>query len=185
MLIFIDCEGEPIQEFTALYVDSDSHNIVDVFHRHVSHPSTYGYDSDRWARRHVHGLNRAYLAIHGLHDETMLLCEFNAWLHFHPYEKILANAPWKESTFLHRPVQDVCLPQWTDRAVLLSHRLSLSLKHSAVPINGITCSDAHSSFVGWCPRRPNVLSPKDVVKRNFGFHCSLYDCMEIYFYYLI
>ena len=77
MLIFVDCEGAPIQEFTALYVDSDSHEIVDVFHRHVSFPSTHGYDTDRWARRHVYGLNRTYLAANGLRDETILLCEFN------------------------------------------------------------------------------------------------------------
>lgn len=184
MLMFIDSEGDPIQEFTALYVDSDSHNIVDVFHRYVAHPSRYGFDSDRWARRHIHGLNRAYLATHGLHDEKALLCEFNAWLDSHPCELLLANAPRKESTFLHRPVHDVCLPCWKDRAVLLSHQLSIFLKRGAVPINGITCSVAHSSFIDWFPRRPYTLSPKDVVKRNFGFHCSLYDCIEIYFYYL-
>ena len=184
MLIFIDCEGEPIQEFTALYVDSESHDIIDVFHRYVVFPPTHGYDSDRWARRHVHGLNRIYLAVHGLQNETVLLREFNKWLLSHPYEQILANAPRKESTFLNLPVHDVCLPPWKERAVLLSHRLSLSLKRDAIPINGIQCSSAHSCFVDWRPRDPRILSPKDVIKHDFGFHCSLYDCMEIYLYYL-
>ena len=147
MLIFVDCEGAPIQEFTALYVDGDSHEIVDVFHRHVSFPSTHGYDTDRWARLHVHGLNRTYLAANGLRDETILLCEFNEWLHSHPYDRILANAPQKESAFLNLPVLDVCLPPWKQRAHLLSHRLSLSLKRRSIPINGIMCSSAHLSFL--------------------------------------
>ena len=184
MYIFIDCEGEPIQEFTALYVDSVSHDILDVFHRHVKFTKTYGYDSDRWARRHVHGLNREYLALHGVQDEHVLLREFKDWLQWHPYEQILANAPRKESMFLNLPIHDVCLPPWKDRAVLLSHRLAVSLKRDAMPINGIQCSVAHSCFIDWCPRRPYSLSPKDVIKRDFGFHCSLYDCMELYFYHL-
>ena len=184
MLIFVDCEGEPIQEFTALYVDSDSHTIIDVFHRYVAYPSVCGYDSDRWARRHVHGLNRLHLSVHGLHNPTELLSDFNEWLHSHPYEHILANAPQKESAFLNLPILDVCLPPWKQRAQLLSHRLSLSLKRHSIPINGIRCSSAHSSFVDWRPRHLYSLSPTDVIKRDFGFHCSLYDCMELYFYYL-
>ena len=86
---------------------------------------TYGYDSDRWARRHVHGLNREYLALHGVKDDHVLLREFKDWLQSHPYEQIVANAPRKESMFLNLPIQDVCLPPWKDRAVLLSHRLAV------------------------------------------------------------
>ena len=184
MLIFVDCEGAPIQEFTALYVDGDSHDIVDIFHRYVSFPFSRGYDADHWARQHVHGLNRTYLAANGLRDETLLLREFNEWLCSHPYEQMLANAPQKESDFLQLPVFDVCLPPWKERAQLLSHRLSLSLKRHSMPINGIMCASAHSSFVAWRPRRPYSLSPTDVIKRDYGFHCSLYDCIELYFYHL-
>ena len=182
MLIFVDCEGQPIQEFTALYVDSDSHDIVDVFHQYVRSTDDR-YDPDWWARRHVHGLNRDYLALHGLRDEQTLLCAFRRWLTTHPYDELLAHAPHKERQFLQLPVRDVSLPPWKERAHLLSHRIALSLKRGAIPINCVTCS-AHTSFVDWRPRRPYTLSAKDVIKRDFAFHCSLYDCIEMYLFYL-
>lgn len=183
MLLFVDSEGDPIQEFTALYVDKQSHEIVDVFHHHVAFPSQ-GYDTDRWPRRHIHGLDREYLTKHGLRDEDVLRDKFNEWLRSHPYDEILANGPSKESAFLHLPISDVCLPPWQDRGVLLSHQLALSLKRRAAPINGVKCSSAHSRFLNWRPRRPCAPSPADVVKSDFGWHCSLYDCMELFYYYL-
>ena len=184
-MIFVDCEGEPIQEFTALYVDSALHTIVDVFHRHVAFPSSSpAYDSDQWGRRHIHGLNRDYLATHGLKDETNLMSDFYEWLRLHPYDTIFANAPHKESTFLNLPIVDVCLPSWKERVQLLSHYLTLKMKRRAIPINGIKCDSAHSSYKNWSPRRPYNLSPTDVIKLDFGFHCSLYDCFEIFWYYL-
>ena len=181
MLLFVDSEGEPIQEFTALYVNKQSREILDVFHRHVAFPSC-GYDTDHWPRRHIHGLQRAYLAKHGLRDEGALRHDFSEWLRSHPYDEILANDPSKESVFLNLPISDVCLPPWQDRGVLSSHQRALSLKRRAIPINGITCSSAHSHFLNWLPRRPHAPSPTDVIKRDFGHHCSLYDCMELYFF---
>lgn len=182
MLLFVDSEGDPIQEFTALYVNKQSSEIVDVFHRHVTFPSR-GYDTDYWSRRHIHGLDRAYLAKHGLRDEGALLNDFSEWLRFHPYEEMLANAPSKEQIFLKLPISDLHLPPWKDRGVSASHKSALSLKRHAIPINGISCSSAHSFFLNWRPRRPHAPSPTDVIKHDFGHHCSLYDCMELYFFY--
>ena len=182
MLLFVDSEGDPIQEFTALYVNEQSREIVDVFHRHVAFPC-HRYDTDRWPRRHIHGLDRAYLAKHGLRDEGALRTEFVEWLRSHPYEDILANGPTKENAFLNLQITDLRLPPWKERGLLDCHKSALSFKKRAIPINGITCSASHSSFVNWLPRRPHAPSPADVIKRDFGHHCSLYDCMELYFFY--
>ena len=183
-MIFIDSEGSPIQEFSALYVDPTSQEIKDVYHRYIAFPSDDGGgDSDWWARRHVHGLNRAYLTLNGLADEQALLCDFNKWLQSHPYDKLLAHAPDKERAALHLPVQDVCLPSWQERGHLLSHRIALSMKRKCISICGVSCSlDAHSSYVEWRPRRRFTLAPSDVHKRHFGHHCSLFDCIECYLF---
>lgn len=182
MLLFIDCEGEPIQEFSALYVDSATYSIVDVFHHHIRFPRQHGFDTDWWARRHIHGLNRDYLARYGLRDERALLSTFQSWLTTHPYSIIFANAPYKESTFLQLSVSDVCLPPWKERADLRCHTVALSAKKCATPILGVTC-DAHSSFRAFLPRRPYAPSSTELLKCEYAFHCSLYDSLECYLFY--
>ena len=198
-MIFIDSEGEPPQELSALFVDAKTHAIVDVFHRHVSPPSSSsspddggGGDSDWWARRYVHGLNRDYLRLVGLCDVPTLLTEFEQWLQAHPHDRLLAHAPHKEGALLQRVVQDVCLPPWKARVNLYSHCHALAMKRNAVTINGVSCSSTvHSSYIGWRPRcrrrrgyAAAIPSPTDVAKRDFGYHCSLYDCIECYLFFL-
>ena len=180
-IIYVDSEGEPIQEFSALYVDHETFEILDVFHRYVRYPLK-DVDYDIWARKHVHGLNLKFLNANGLKNESDLLFAFQQWLKAHPFEYIFAHAPFKERQFLNLPIQDVCLPPWLERTDCLSHELALSMKRNAVPICNVTC-DAHKSFVNWCPKRPYVLTPTDVIKKNFGHHCSLYDCVELYFHH--
>ena len=179
-IVIIDCEGEPIQEFSALYVNVDDEEIVSVFHEYVQ-CNVDAYDMDFWARKHIHGLNRNFLSTNGLPNQETLLSTFQHWLKSHPFERIFANGPCKEQNFLSMKIEDVKLPQWKDRALLMSHKLALSLKKNIVPICDVTCC-AHTSFVGWSPKRPHCLTPTDIVKRNFSHHCSLYDCVEIFFY---
>ena len=38
-MLFIDSEGEPVQEFSAIYVHNETYEILDVFHRYVVYPS--------------------------------------------------------------------------------------------------------------------------------------------------
>lgn len=181
MTLYIDCEGEPIQEFSALYVDSDTDEIRDVFHAHVAYPFP-DYDYDNWSRRHVHGLNLDFLSKHGFENQDDLLSAFRDWLSTHSYKNIYANAPQKEKQFLSLHIDDVKLPPWKQRGSCLSHRLTLVLKRKSVPICNVSCN-AHSSYVKWKAKRPFSLTPSDVAKQDFGFHCSLYDCLEIYFYH--
>lgn len=181
MYIFVDSEGDPLQEFSALYVNECTFEIVDVFHHYVKYPFIEDYDA--WSRRHVHGLDINFLEQYGYDCEHDLLSAFNDWLKHHPHDSMFANAPKREEELLGFPVSDVSLPPWKDRVSCLSHRLALSLKQNAISICDVTC-DAHGSFLKWRSNHPFQMTPTDFAKQEFGFHCSLYDCVEIYFYLL-
>jgi len=176
-MIFIDCEGDPIQEFSAIYVNNDE--IIDVFHRYVHYPSFKDYDGDRFARFHVHGLNIDFLSQHGLENTDILRSEFFSWLNSCSYSRLFAHAPMKEMNFLNLPIEDVCLRLWKDRHTLSSHRKAIFMKKNCIPICNIVCK-AHTSFRSWrCKKRMNFT---DMAKRDFGHHCSLYDCVECFLF---
>ena len=181
MYIYVDCEGDPVQEFSALYVNHDTCEILDVFHCHVKYP--YNHDYDWKARRCVHGLNLDFLKDHGVSDVEELKVSFFKWLESHPYQAMYAHAPTKEIDLLNLPIRNVSLKQWKDRTSLMSHRLAISLKKNLVPICKITCT-AHSSFQCWEPKRRFAWTVTDCAKMNFSHHCSLYDCIECYFFHL-
>lgn len=180
-MIFIDSEGEPIQEFSAIYVHEETHEIIDVFHRYVQYPSL-SCDKDKFARLHVHGLNMSYLSLHGLKNEDELLCEFRTWLNNHPFTVIYANGSSKEEKFLNMPVVDVHLKSWKERCLLSSHQRACSMKMNATPICDVVCN-AHTSFRGWKPKRAYSMSPTDAAKILFYHHCSLYDSVECFLFY--
>lgn len=180
MLIFIDSEGEPVQEFTALYVDEQSGKIVDVFHQHVRYPLPR--DKDYFARRHIHGLCRNYLQHHGLRDESDLRLSFKAWLKTHPFSKLVANAPQREISLLSMQICDIHLKPWKERINCDSHKVALFMKNNQIPICNTICY-AHKCFIGWRPKKCNALSESDTAKSHFGFHCSLYDTFECSLFY--
>ena len=103
MILFIDCEGTPMQEFSALYVNEENGECISCAY--------YDYDCHAWARRHIHGLNLHYLAKNALKDEDELLCT-SLNLQAHLYRRIFANAPLKGKDFLNVSVRDVQLPLW-------------------------------------------------------------------------
>lgn len=182
-MIFIDCEGDPIQEFSAIYVNEKTHDICDVFHYYVKYPSSMTFDGDKFARFHIHGLNLDYLSSHGLESEDELRVLFIKWLKKWPSSScIYAHAPFKEKTFLNISVQDVSLPSWKERCDLQSHQTALFMKVNHVPILNVVCK-AHTSFKGWKAKRPYCMNATDVAKCNFLFHCSLYDCIECFLFY--
>ena len=178
MIIFIDCEGNPVQEFSAICMDSKSMEIVDVFHHFITYP--FVNDHDWWARRHVHGLSLEFLSANGLKDENALKTKFFEWLSSHPYTTIYGHAPHKEKVLLNLDVSDLSLLPWRLRRDNLSHRLALSLKKNARPILSVHCAEAHSSFICWQPTHRRDFSETDFAKMEFGHHCSFYDCAELY-----
>ena len=173
MLIFVDTEGEPVQEFSAIYV-SESGDIVDVFHHHVKYPFVYDYDF--FSRRYIHGLKRDFLSRKGLSCENSLIKLFHKWLDSHPFKAIYAHAPAKESKLLSLFIDDVFLKPWKDRIHCQSHQLALSMKLNSVPLCDVTCH-AHET-VYW--KAKDICNPtvSDLAKMDFFHHCSLYDCVE-------
>lgn len=179
MLIFIDSEGDPLQEFSAIYVNELSGEVVDVFHHHIIYP--FAEDRDIFSRQHVHGLDRDFLSLHGLCDEHELLYRFKEWLKLRPFDAIYAHAPAKEIKLLSLPVRDVCLKAWKERCHCKSHQLALSMKLSHTPVCGVTCY-AHKN-VCWKPKLRRACNATDWAKMQFFYHCSLYDCVECFLFY--
>ena len=175
MLVFVDCEGEPVQEFSAIYA-SESGVILDVFHQHVKYPFVCDYDF--FSRRYIHGLKRDFLSRNGLCSENSLVRLFHKWLEIHPFKAIYAHAPAKECKLLSLPINDVFLKPWKDRIHCQSHQIALSLKLNSVPICDATCA-AHKTV---CWKAKNICKPTvtDLAKMDFFHHCSLYDCVECY-----
>lgn len=176
MPIFIDCEGEPVQEFSAIYVNECGDQILDVFHQHVKYP--FACDYDFFSRRHIHGLKLVFLERYGLCNETSLLTLFHKWLENHPNEAIYGHSPGKEEKLLSLPIFDVSLKPWKDRINCHSHQLALSMKLNSVPVCNVSCA-AHKR-VRWKVKNVLVTSATDVAKFDFFHHCSLYDCVECY-----
>ena len=175
MLIVVDSEGEPIQEWSAFVIDEEKRVICNVFHAHVAYP--YREDGDWFARKHIHGLCLRYLSQYGLSDENELLYRFSHWLQPYTSLGIYANAPTKESHFLSRPVTDVSMLPWGERQNTASHKTAVRMKLYHVPICNVSCL-AHNAVTYHCKRV--FLNDGDRAKMAFGHHCSLYDCVEIF-----
>ena len=190
MLIIVDSEGDPVQEFSVLYVNEVTHVIEDVFHYYVRYPFT-DCDYDYFARHHIHGLDRDILFQHGLCNEEEVRRRFHTWLKSHPFDAIYGHAPRKEEDFLCLSIHDICLKPWKERIACKSHDIAVHMKSMHVAVCGITCF-AHSAFQGWKAKKCNSsssskrhLNASDRAKRDFGHHCSLYDCVEIFLSFIL
>ena len=72
LIIFIDCEGEPIQELSALCASADTLEILSVFHQHAKYPTQEEEDEDWFSRDHIHGLNLDFLQRYGVSSTRQL-----------------------------------------------------------------------------------------------------------------
>lgn len=182
MQVYLDSEGTPVQEFSAIYVNPSDLLIKDVFHRFVRFPFE-AYDPDMWARFNVHGLNIDYLREHGVTDEKTLVEEFKDWLSWHPHVTLYAHAPAKEEKLLGLPIEDVKLLPWIERDTHVSHKVACNLKQVNFPVCNVRCREAHSSFVRWSSSEKYCNKQSELIKRTFGHHCSLYDSVECFLYH--
>ena len=170
----MDCEGSPVQEIAAIEVNRTTNAIVDVFLRHA-----YTERPDTFARNHIHGLNITFLKRYGLSSEDELIETFKMWLYSKPYVGVFANDSRKESELLDMKVSNYQLAPWAERKDRASHQMALSFKEHSIPIINRRCShEAHSSFIE-APSSPNYSSA--MAKARHGYHCALYDCVELYF----
>lgn len=170
-------EGTPVQELSAIHMNAFTMQIVDVYHAHAK-----SYQSDWWSRLHVHGLNRNFLNHHGFPDEESLMQDFKEWLAPKDVMTMYANDPSKENEVLNLNIKDIRIPPWADRIYQPYHQMALTYKNDFIPIlDKRCCNEAHSMFKRYPMKR---LSETEIAKRDYGFHCSLYDAYELYLCYV-
>ena len=176
-IIFIDMEGSPVQELSAIHMNAWTKQIVDVYHAHA-----FSHQSDLWARTHIHGLALSFLNNHGFRDEEALIQNFKRWLVQKDIVSLYANGPGKESEVLNIPISDIGLPPWADRIYQPYHQMALSFKREFIPIlDKRCCFEAHAAFTHYNMKR---LNETEIAKSSHGFHCSLYDAYELYLSYI-
>ena len=158
-------------------MDYDTREIIDVFHGYA-----YCRESDTFARRHIHGLNTDFLSRKGYENTESLRQAFKHWTNDKNCILFYGNNPAKEINELKLSVADIGLDQWTFRIDKPYHRVALHFKKHNIPIlSKRCCTEAHSSFINTYVRPCNKT---DLAKERSGYHCSLYDCYEMYLCYV-
>ena len=177
-IIFVDIEGEPGQESSAIAMNANTREITAVYHAYA-----YTDEPDDWSRCHVHGLSQTFLKENGFSNEAALVSDFKRWFRNKDVLVALANNPQKEIRILKLPVKDIGLPQWTDRYQLTSYQTALAFKRKRVPVFNTMCnSEAHNKF-RYFPSYRNTET--ELIKKDFGHHCSLYDVFSLYLHYVL
>jgi len=176
-IIFIDSEGEPTQELSALEMDLKSGEIVDVFHSYA-----YTNKNDWFARKHIHGLDPLFLKQNGYENSAELFTAFQCWMKRKCHiVAMYGNAPNKEKKELNLDITDIGLDNWATRHTKLYHQIAVSYKKKSLAIHTQRCTaKAHSRFQSAIVRHNNV---GDAVREQHGYHCSLYDCYELYLFF--
>lgn len=176
-MIFVDSEGTPMQELSALEMDFNTREIVDAFHAHA-----YSPEPDAYARNHIHGLSFDFLRKHGYPKPYQMIDAFKTWLRGKNYLLIYGNNPTKEVKDLKLNISDIDLDKWAVRTHRPYHKISFLFKKFNIPISSKRCYDeAHSAYKNVIVRPHNM---SDIAKRAHGHHCSLYDCYEMYLCYI-
>ena len=171
-------EGYSVQELSAIQMNAGSRQIVDVYHAHAKSQTV-----DTWPRRHIHGLNNHFLHRYGYPNEDCLLQNFRSWLCGKNVLVILTNNPRKEGLTPTLNIKDISLPPWSERVSHPSHQVARRFKNEFIPIlDKRCCAEAHSAFEGYPLFNMNET---EIVKRNYGFHCSLYSAYEMYLCYIM
>ena len=126
---------------------------------------------------------------YGLPSQRELCEEFCRWIDSLPSDFnyiFLANDPRKECNLIPMlSIQDVGLPPWKDRVKLSSHQQTIKAKRYCVNICDKYCGAAmHSSYIPFhrpvCS--PSLLTSTQRAKLAYGYHCSLYDAFECYYF---
>ena len=74
-VIFVDTEGNPVQELAAICIN-DTSDIIDTYLQYCR----CSFSDDLYARKHVHGLNPVFLERKGFHCTSDLLHDFMFWI---------------------------------------------------------------------------------------------------------
>lgn len=95
MYSFVDSEGEPCQELSAVAMSIANRHMMDIYYAHA-----YSDEPNDWSHRCVHGLNSSYLKTHGFLNEESIVKDFKKWLLGHNMLGMFANEPKKEYKLL-------------------------------------------------------------------------------------
>lgn len=176
-IIFLDTEGTPTQELSALEMDYETREIVDVFHGHA-----YTSEADSFARSHIHGLNPVFLKKVGYESPSHLIEAFHHWLRNKRFVLLYGNNPGREVRELQLFITDIGLDPWSMRAYKAYHEVAYYFKKHNIPICSQRCSkEAHSAYLNAYVRPFNL---GDAAKERHGHHCALYDCYELYLFFI-
>lgn len=177
LIIFIDSEGSPILELSAIAMNFHTREIVDVFHEYASEKQ-----ENNFARLHVHGLDQNYVKEKGYGSSKELIHTFLSWLKGKIVLTMFGNNPAFECKELDLNILDIDLDKWIDRIDKPYHIIANAFKNKFIPILGRRCSpEAHSSFRGVITK---TNKKSDIARQKHGVHCSLYDCYEMYLCYI-
>ena len=89
-IIFIDIDGSPVQELSAIHMNAHTKQIVDVYRAHA-----FSHQNDLWARLHIHELELNFLKTHRFRDEETLIQDFRRWLVHRDIVRLHGNDPSK------------------------------------------------------------------------------------------
>ena len=158
-------------------MNAETREIVDVFHAHA-----YTTELDFFARRHIHGLDRSFLKKSGYENADKLIDAFHEWLSGKHYIMMFANDPGREIRDLRLYITDIGLDNWQVRSQRGYHEIAYYYKKHNIPICQKRCSkEAHSSYHSTYVRKFNA---SDAARKRHGYHCALYDCYELYLFYI-
>ena len=148
----------------------------------------YIFHYNQWEREDPTATQKEWMyKEHGFPNEETLVKDFRKWLRGRNILCMYANNPTKEISLLNYPtIYDIHFPKWQHRISLVSHQTALHFKRLSIPITCLnsykSCSkEAHSEFK-FVPTPRH--SPTELAKKDFGYHCALYDCYALYLYYL-
>ena len=176
-IIFLDSEGTPTQELSALEMDYGTREIVDVFHGHAFTP-----EADSFARSHIHGLHPTFLKKMGYQCPNELVDAFHNWLRNKRFVVLYGNNPGREVQELQLFISDIKLDNWSTRAYKAYHEVAYYFKRHNIPICSQSCSkEAHTMYHSAYARPFNL---GDAAKERHGHHCALYDCYEMYLFFI-
>ena len=141
--MFVDSEGEPIQELSCIAFSPKHRKIVAVYHKYAACDPF----ADAWSRLHVHGLDTSYIGKCGMNDEQTLVNDFKRWLQQFDIDIIYANDARREIVKFNLHITDISLPPWIERVKHRYHEIPQTYKNFSKPFCNIVCDDkVHSYF---------------------------------------
>ena len=166
-----------MQELSAIEMDFYTREIIDVFHEYA-----HTEETDEFSRGHIHGLSKDFLLRQGYDETHKLVKAFQDWLHEKKHFLLYGNNPQQEIHDLHLTISDIGIDSWLVREHKPYHIISYTFKKHFIPIlSKYCCAEAHSAFRASFVRVNNAT---DLAKEKHSFHCSLYDCYELYLFYV-